>query len=218
MNGNAVSGGRSYKSREERRREIIAATLAILAERGMHAWTTSALADRVGVSEAAIFRHFEDKDEILTEALRHQARELRSRIQGYRGDGTPWERAEGLVRHLLAYLEETEGGPIVILLGHASRIRPEMREEIDRTRRLLRAELGQLVGEALERSGRTGELDPEAVADLTHAAALTSALRWAMLGERAGDLQEVADPMLEVIRKSLHVEAGDDPGQGTVEG
>lgn len=218
MSGDALGGRRSYKSREERREEIIAATLAILAEQGMHAWTTSALADRVGVSEAAIFRHFEDKDEILTEALRHQARELRSRIQEYEGDGTPWERAEGLVRHLLAYLQETEGGPVLILLGHASRIRPGMREEIDRTRRLFRAELGQLVDEALERSGRTGELDPEAVADLTHAAALTSALRWTMLEDRERSLPQVASPMLGVLRSCLGADPVDAAPSGTVDG
>ena len=199
---------RTYKSSEERRDEIIAATLGILAERGMHAWTTAALAERVGVSEAAIFRHFENKDEILTAALRHQARELRSRIEEYEGRGSAWERAEGLIRHLLAYLERTRGGPLVILLGQASRIQPEMKEEVGRTRELLQTRLRELVAEALEEAGQAGELDPDAVAEMTHAVMLSTALRGTISDERE-DLLELASPMLGVMRRCLGAGAGD---------
>ena len=193
---------RTYKPGEERREEIIAATLAILAEQGMHAWTTSALADRVGVSEATIFKHFEDKDEILTAALRHQAGELRSRIEEYEGQGGAWARAEGLIRHVLAYLERTQGGPLVILLGQASRIQPEMKEEVGRTRSLFRRRLRELAEEALTESGRAGDVDPGAVADLAHAAGMAAALRWTISGHE-GELMDVASPMLGVLRHCL---------------
>lgn len=202
---------RTYKSGEERRDEIIAATLGILAERGMHAWTTAALAERVGVSEAAIFKHFENKDEILTAALRHQARELRSRIEEYEAQGSAWERAEGLIRHLLAYLERTQGGPLVILLGQASRIHPEMKEEVGRTRELLQRRLRQFAAEALEESGRSAELDPGAVAEVTHAVMLSTALR-GMISDEREDLLELASPMLGVMRHCLGAEtAGSSP-------
>lgn len=198
---------RTYKPGEERREEIISATLAILAEKGMHAWTTSALADRVGVSEATIFKHFEDKDEILTAALRHQAGELRSRIEEYEGQGCAWSRAEGLIRHVLAYLERTQGGPLVILLGQASRIQPEMKEEVGRTRSLFRRRLRELAEEALTESGRAGDVDPGAVADLAHAAGMAAALRWTISGHE-GELMDVASPMLGVLRHCLAAAEG----------
>lgn len=205
-----MSGGervRTYKTGEERREEIIAATLAILAEKGMYAWTTAALADRVGVSEATIFKHFEDKDEILTAALRHQARELRTRIEEYEGRGSAWERAEGLIRHLLAYLERTQGGPLVILLGQASRIQPEMKDEVGRTRELLQGRLRQFATEALEEAERSGEMDPDAVAEMTHAVMLSTALR-GMISEGREDLLELAAPMLGVMGDCLGAGAG----------
>lgn len=198
---------RTYKSSEERREEIIAATLAILAEKGMYAWTTAALADRVGVSEATIFKHFENKDEILTSALRHQATELRSRIEEYEGRGSAWQQAEGLIRHLLAYLERTQGGPLVILLGQASRIQPEMKEEVGRTRELLQRRLRELAVEALEESGQSSELDPGAVAEMTHAVMLSTALR-GMVSDEREDLLDLASPMLGVMRHCLGPEAG----------
>jgi AcrR family transcriptional regulator len=201
---------RTYKSGEERRREIIAATLGILAEEGMHAWTTSALAERVGVSEAAIFKHFKDKDEILTAALRHQARELRSRIEEYDGRGSAWERAEGLIGHLLGYLEQTQGGPLVILLGQASRIQPEMKQELGRTRELLQRRLRELAAEALEESGRSREMDAGAVAEMTHAVMLSTALR-SMISDEREDLMELASPMLGVMRHCLGADGGGSP-------
>lgn len=198
----ASTTGRSYKSSDERRGEIVSATLAILAERGMHAWTTSSLADRVGVSEATIFKHFESKDAILTAALRHQAGELRARIEEYEGEGSGWERAEGLIHHVLSYLERTQGGPLVILLGQASRIQPEMKDEVGRTRQLFRSRLREMAADALEESGRGGELDPGAVADLAHAAGMAAALRWTISGNQ-GELLDVASPMLGVLRHCL---------------
>lgn len=203
-------GARSYKSREERREEIIAATLAILADEGMHAWTTSALADRVGVSEAAIFKHFESKGEILTAALGHQARELRSRIREYEGNGTAWERVEGLIGHLFAYLERTQGGPMVILMGQASRLQPGMREEVSRTVRLLRDRLAGMVEESLEETGRAGAVDPDTAAEVIHAVMLTSAMRGIILGERT-ELFGIAGPMLGLVGECI---AGGDSSAG----
>lgn len=204
----AEKDGRTYKTSEERREEIIAATLTILAEKGMHAWTTSALAQRVGVSEAAIFKHFESKDEILTEALRKQAGELRARIEEYEGEGSGWERAEGLIRHVLSYLQRTQGGPLVILLGQASRIQPAMKDEVGRTRSLFRSRLREMAADALEEAGRAGAADPGAVADLAHAAGMAAALRWTISG-REGELMDVASPMLGVLRHCLGDDGGD---------
>lgn len=49
---------------DERQREIVAAVLALARERGPDAITTQAIADRIGVTQGAIFRHFADKEAI----------------------------------------------------------------------------------------------------------------------------------------------------------
>jgi AcrR family transcriptional regulator len=51
-------------STDERQREIVAAVLALARERGPEAITTQAIADRMGVTQGAIFRHFPDKEAI----------------------------------------------------------------------------------------------------------------------------------------------------------
>lgn len=190
--GNAVK--RQYKPGDERREEIVEATLAILAEEGMHAWTTSTLAERVGVSEATLFKHFDSKDEILSTALQQQAEELRARIQAFRAEGTAWERVAGLAGAVLGYLEETEGGPLVILLGHAARIRPEMREEVEKTGGLFRARLVEFLAEPDDASRERAGV----MADLVVATVQSTCLRWS-IGGREGDLTEQASPLLHLL-------------------
>lgn len=48
----------------ERQREIVAAVLALARERGPDAITTQAIADQIGVTQGALFRHFPDKEAI----------------------------------------------------------------------------------------------------------------------------------------------------------
>jgi AcrR family transcriptional regulator len=49
---------------DERRREIVAAVLSLARERGPDSITTQAIADRIGVTQGALFRHFPDKEAI----------------------------------------------------------------------------------------------------------------------------------------------------------
>ena len=61
-----------------RREEIARAVIRIVGDRGLTALTTGAVADEVGVTPGALFRHVESRDEMLEEAVRHAA----ERIEG----------------------------------------------------------------------------------------------------------------------------------------
>ncbi len=58
------SAPRQRLSTDERQREIVATVLALARERGPEAITTQAIADRMGVTQGALFRHFPDKEAI----------------------------------------------------------------------------------------------------------------------------------------------------------
>lgn len=55
---------RHRRSTEARQREIVATVLALARERGPDAITTQAIADRMGLTQGAVFRHFPDKEAI----------------------------------------------------------------------------------------------------------------------------------------------------------
>ena len=53
------------KSKEARREEILKVALEIVSDEGIHALTLRELSVRIGISEAALFRHFENKENIV---------------------------------------------------------------------------------------------------------------------------------------------------------
>lgn len=67
---------RTRKSSAERREEILGAVLEIIGTRGIAALSTSAIAEAVGLSTGALFRHFASLDDILTETTRHAVERL----------------------------------------------------------------------------------------------------------------------------------------------
>lgn len=190
---------RPYRSHEERRREIMDATLTILVEEGAHAWTTAALAARAGVSEATLFKHFSNKEEILIATFQAQASALRERISAYAADGSPWEQAEGLVIHVLRSVEEAGGGPLLILLGHAARIQPAMGKDVEKTAALFRDRLQTLLSQ--DSSGQpVSQAQVPVLAELLVAVTQSSALRWMAFG-RKRSLCRIAAPMLRLLRR-----------------
>lgn len=193
---------RPYKSGDERRAEIVASTLEILAEDGLHAWTTAALAGRIGVSEATIFRHFESKEEILTAAVRQQILAMRERAQSYRGTGDAWEQASGLVLHILDFVESTGGAPLIVLTGQAVRIHPSLRAEALKTMGAVRARLTKLFAQARSESLRGRHVDPAVLADLAIAVGQSTGLRWLIAGRRHS-LRGRAAKLLRTLRRIL---------------
>ncbi len=59
------------KPSAERREQICRAVLRIIGERGLTSFTTTALAEEVGVTSGALFRHFTSRDDILRETVRY---------------------------------------------------------------------------------------------------------------------------------------------------
>lgn len=57
------------KSTEERQFEIAQATVEIISREGLGRFTTSRVAEKVGISEGAIFRHFKSKEEIINSII-----------------------------------------------------------------------------------------------------------------------------------------------------
>jgi AcrR family transcriptional regulator len=66
---------------EERRTEILEATIQVVIERGFGAIRVSDVADRLGISTGLVHYHFDSKDQLLAEALRYAADADLARLQ-----------------------------------------------------------------------------------------------------------------------------------------
>ncbi len=193
--------GRQYRPTAERRLEIIEAAIAIIAGSGLRDLKTKELARRVGISEATLFRHFGSMEEIVAAAVEHEAGLVRARVEAFEGSGTPWDRAGQLVRTLLDFLEETGGGPLVVITGQAIRISPEVRALATGTVGLVRQRFTALAAEVAATPGGAG-VSPERLADLLVAVVQSNGLRWLMT-DRRWPMRERAEEMLAIIGRGL---------------
>jgi AcrR family transcriptional regulator len=95
------------KTADSRRREIADAALRVIAEQGLGRFTALAIAREVGVSDAALFRHFQTKEEIVLAAIDRLEEVL---FAGFPPPGRdPLERLGSFFRQRVAVIEENPG-------------------------------------------------------------------------------------------------------------
>jgi len=72
-----------------RQQEIIAAALALITDRGLEALTIKNIAERVGFSDAAVYRHFRNKAQILSTIIDLFARDSARLLEEIHGCSCP---------------------------------------------------------------------------------------------------------------------------------
>ncbi len=109
---------RSATTLTPRQQEILSVAVELLRDEGLGGFTTRRLAERIGFSEAALYRHFANKEELLI-ALMGQLSEERllgpMRRLARDGSRSPRERAERMYDHQLSTMLELDGVPMLFL-------------------------------------------------------------------------------------------------------
>ena len=186
------SSSRSRLGTDQRQREIVATVLALARERGPDAITTQAIADRMGVTQGAIFRHFPDKQAIwlavfgwIREAL---AAALAAAIDE---TASPLARIEQMFLAHAAFVAGNPGVPRVLFhelqYPGDSPLRVEVRAMIEAYRRRLAGLFAQ--------ARAVGELPPDldaALAPVTFIGAVQGLVIEASLGGDEAEMVERA--------------------------
>lgn len=207
---------RIRKSAVERKEEIVEATLTLAHEVGPDRITTEAIASRVGLTHAAIFRHFPRKQDIWDAAL-GWLREAMLRRWGdsQAGCASAEERLKAVLGAQLRFIGAVPALPAILLsreLGGGSPV----------TRRAtlgLMAEFRRTLAAIVAAGQDSGELlnapDPEQAANLLIAVVQGTAVRW-LISDQSFDLLAeglgVIDLALSGLKPAAGVEA---PGCGT---
>ncbi len=106
---------RHRHSTATRQREIVATVLALARERGPDAITTQAIADRMGVTQGAVFRHFPDKEAIWLAVFAWVRESLGAALTAALEKGaTPLARIEEAFRAHVAFIAANPGVPRVM--------------------------------------------------------------------------------------------------------
>lgn len=170
---NAVSAKAARADKKFSRKEHILQALAQMLESGPgERITTAALAREVGVSEAALYRHFPSKARMFEGLIKFIEDTLFLRINRILQDELTTEvRCEKILALLLTFAEKNPGMTRLMtgdaLAGETERLRVRISQLFDR----LEAQLKQILREAQIREGLKPPVSPAVLASLLLAAA-----------------------------------------------
>ena len=149
------------RAKGERKLEILKALAQMLEAPRWEKITTAALAEKLGVSEAALYRHFASKAQMyegLIEFIESSVFTLANQITADEADGR--RQAEKLTEMLLAFAEKNPGMVRVMtgdaLVGEHERLQARMNQFFDRFESTLKQALR--VSSDGDAAGRAGTL------------------------------------------------------------
>ena len=149
------------RAKGERRLAILKALAQMLEAPKWEKITTAALAGSLGVSEAALYRHFASKAQMyegLIEFIENSVFSLANKITGDESDGR--KQADQLLEMLLAFAEKSPGMVRVMtgdaLVGEHERLQARMNQFFDRFEATLKQSLRQ--GEEGDAAARAGAM------------------------------------------------------------
>lgn len=105
-----------------RQEELVDHALALIREAGLPGLTVRRLAERAGFTEAALYRHFTSKGELLLALMGSLSERLLGPVRGIAAeeDRAPVERLRAILRHHVKLVLDADGLPILILAEAAA--------------------------------------------------------------------------------------------------
>ena len=144
------------------REKIIRVGAEIIVKEGLRKFTAKNIADRLGITDAAIFKHFKSMDDIILEIInRYVSRCSKSADEAIRKGKSAREILEILLKEHIKVLEETKGA-VPILCFELSRSEDKQFSQILKSFVEKYIEkISKIVKEGQEKGCIKPELDPE---------------------------------------------------------
>lgn len=189
--------------RETRRDQIGKAALKIVGASGVKGLTTAAIAKEVGISEAALYRHFKNKDDILLETLDKLGDGLKEKIEDVMKSDIPCiEKIKSNFILNLEHIETNIGIPRLVFSDQIhidnEQLREKLLENINGHSKRLETMIATCQGKGSIRS----DIEPKAAAIMLLGMIQTLAMRWS-LNNFSFSLTEAGSHLWENYEKCL---------------
>ncbi|WP_114966359.1 TetR/AcrR family transcriptional regulator [Alkalilacustris brevis] len=201
---------RRRKPAEDRKAEIIDACLALADRLGPGRMTTNHVAQAVGVTQAAIFRHFPSKQALwLAVAESVSARLAKAWERAVASDAPAEERLKALLRAQFEQISATPALPAILFSRELNIDNPELRETFRLRLMGFQAHIIALLEEMRRTGGLRDDLVPADAA--VHLTSLVQglAIRWT-LGARSFCLPEEGLRLLDTLLALMRSPKGRD--------
>jgi len=181
---------KTRKPAAERKAQIVDEAMRLAAELGPDRMTTQKLADAVGITQAAIFRHFPSKSEIWMAVADRIGSAMPAKL--IESDEPPLVRLRAIVERQFEFIVKTPSIPAILYSRELHAENEPLRKQFSELIGKRQALFAGFFAAAAKNGDLQPDLDPEDAARLLLAFIQGMAMRWSM-EERRFDL--VADGM-----------------------
>jgi AcrR family transcriptional regulator len=196
---------RTRQATHTRQAELVAAALALAAERSPADVTTAALAQAVGITQGAVFRHFENKEAIWLAVIDFVHQDLLARLHAAAtAQSQPMAALRAVFMAHVAFVVEQPGVPRVIFqeLQH-----PEDTPLKARVRRLMQAYRALLNG-LLQQAEACGQLKPgtdQSAAAVLFIGSVQGLVMQSLLTGNVGAMRAMAPGIFDLLQQAIAV-------------
>lgn len=198
----------SRKSTEERKEEIVKATLDLIGEKGIESLRTSEIADRVGFSEAALYKHFSTKEEIIKATIRTAGERIIDSLLITASEAETENELEKLRKVLETHLSFVQKEPGISRLLFSDEVhfnKEELRNQLLDIINKYQDFVKKLIKKGVEKGQVREDLDIESVSTVYLGLIQSQILFWSLSGGEKS-LDERADALLNLLRKIMEAE------------
>lgn len=189
---------RTRKPAQTRKGEIVAATLKLADSLGPDGFTTAAIAEKVGLTQPAIFRHFPSKQKIWEAVADHIGTLMEERWRkALAGDLSPTQQLRLLVAAQLRLIQSTPAIPAILFSRELHAKNKGLRQAFFALLTRFHRVVAGLVGAAIAKGELRGDVEPDDAALLVIGLVQGLAVRWSISG-RNFDLVEEGGRLLEL--------------------
>ncbi|MEX2604103.1 MAG: TetR/AcrR family transcriptional regulator [Gracilimonas sp.] len=184
----------------ERQREIINASLEIIAESGIQSLTIKNLSKKIGLVESAIYRHYESKTQILTAILDSISEQSKSREIS--DADSVFKILENRIGHHFSTFKEKPALVSVVFAEELFQNEPTL---VEKTRLKVEKSISDL--SALIKKGQQGgeirnDLNPEILSVMINGSVRMLVKQWKM-AEYSFDLKQKGDELINSMKLLL---------------
>jgi len=169
------------KPQKERQKEIIEATMDLTAEQGIKRVTTQAIADRVGIAQPTIFRHFKTREAIFSAVIGWISDNLFKAISKGANPETPAdEKLRILIERQLTFIDKHRAIPKVLFSDLLHLESPKLKAALQEVMNRYIKRVTQLLTEGVETGLYREDFDADETARYIAALIQGLVLRWSI--------------------------------------
>lgn len=192
------------KNSADRKAEIVAAMLVLVAELGPECVTTQAVASRVGITQAGVFRHFPAKRDLWIAVADWVVAEARRRWDDARApEGHPLAGIKQVMKAHLQFIQDTPAIHSLIFSRELHTQNEDLRQAFHSMAMNFHALLTDLASQAQAAGDLPGNVSPQEVARLLLVLPSGLATQWSLSG-RSFNLAGEGERLLEILLDCLH--------------